>query len=111
MHSYELSAYGLSMRLLHLQLSPPPHRYMARALLRALPHGARVLFVGDPDQLPPVGPGRVLADMVCHGCRHHALDTNSLLLPLHRSLRRCFPLKLTPRPIHILNEYRVFLCR
>jgi len=37
---------------------------LAHALLRAVPDGARVLLVGDADQLPPVGPGAVLADLV-----------------------------------------------
>lgn len=36
-------------------------------LLRALRPGTRILFVGDPDQLPPVGPGQVLSDMIASG--------------------------------------------
>jgi exodeoxyribonuclease V alpha subunit len=40
---------------------------MMRALLRAIPdHGALVL-VGDADQLPSVGPGQVLADIIAAG--------------------------------------------
>ncbi|QCG98118.1 hypothetical protein E6C67_30985 [Azospirillum sp. TSA2s] len=35
-------------------------------LLRAAPPGCRFLFVGDPGQLPPIGPGRTLHDLV--GC-------------------------------------------
>lgn len=34
------------------------------ALIRALKPGARLLLVGDADQLPPVGPGAVLRDLV-----------------------------------------------
>ncbi len=34
------------------------------ALLRALPHGTRLIMVGDADQLPPVGAGTVLHDMI-----------------------------------------------
>jgi exodeoxyribonuclease V alpha subunit len=37
------------------------------ALLRAVPPGAAVLFVGDVDQLPSVGPGQVLADLLNSG--------------------------------------------
>jgi len=37
---------------------------LAHALLRAVPDGCRVLLVGDADQLPSVGPGRVLRDLV-----------------------------------------------
>lgn len=33
-------------------------------LLRAVPDGMRVIFVGDVDQLPSVGPGQVLLDMI-----------------------------------------------
>ncbi len=34
------------------------------SLLRAVPPGKRLIFVGDPDQLPPVGPGYPFADML-----------------------------------------------
>jgi len=37
------------------------------ALLRAMPPGARLLLVGDADQLPSVGPGNVLADLLASG--------------------------------------------
>jgi exodeoxyribonuclease V alpha subunit len=37
------------------------------ALVRAIPDGAAVLFVGDADQLPSVGPGQALADLIACG--------------------------------------------
>lgn len=37
---------------------------LANALLRAVPSQASVLLVGDVDQLPSVGPGSVLADII-----------------------------------------------
>lgn len=37
---------------------------LAWHLLRAVPDSARVIVVGDVDQLPSVGPGRVLADLI-----------------------------------------------
>ena len=37
---------------------------LMRALLRALPNQAALLLVGDVDQLPSVGPGQVLADVI-----------------------------------------------
>ncbi|MGK7871402.1 SF1B family DNA helicase RecD2 [Falsiroseomonas sp. E2-1-a20] len=37
---------------------------LMRALLRALPDRAALLVVGDVDQLPSVGPGQVLADVI-----------------------------------------------
>jgi exodeoxyribonuclease V alpha subunit len=47
---------------------------LMRALLRALPDQAALLLVGDVDQLPSVGPGQVLADIII-GCRAgRALD-------------------------------------
>ncbi|PYD74852.1 SF1B family DNA helicase RecD2 [Novacetimonas pomaceti] len=40
---------------------------LMRSLLRALPDNAAVLIVGDVDQLPSVGPGQVLADIIGSG--------------------------------------------
>jgi exodeoxyribonuclease V alpha subunit len=40
---------------------------LMRALLRALPDRAALLLVGDVDQLPSVGPGQVLADVIGSG--------------------------------------------
>ncbi|MGI4793708.1 MAG: ATP-dependent DNA helicase, partial [Janthinobacterium lividum] len=37
---------------------------LMRALLKALPNRAALLLVGDVDQLPSVGPGQVLADII-----------------------------------------------
>ena len=37
---------------------------LMRALLRALPDQSALLVVGDVDQLPSVGPGQVLADII-----------------------------------------------
>ena len=37
---------------------------LAVALLRAIPPGACIVLVGDPDQLPSVGPGNVLNDLI-----------------------------------------------
>lgn len=37
---------------------------LMQALLEAMPYGARLVLVGDPDQLPPVGPGNFLRDLI-----------------------------------------------
>jgi exodeoxyribonuclease V alpha subunit len=37
---------------------------LARSLLEALPKNVRVIFIGDADQLPSVGPGLFLADLL-----------------------------------------------
>ncbi len=38
--------------------------FLMHSLLKAIPSHARVIFVGDIDQLPSVGPGNVLRDMI-----------------------------------------------
>src|SRR5262249_5178571 len=40
---------------------------LMQALLKAVPDGAALLIVGDIDQLPSVGPGQVLADIIASG--------------------------------------------
>jgi exodeoxyribonuclease V alpha subunit len=37
---------------------------LMQAMLAALPREAALLLVGDVDQLPPIGPGQVLADLI-----------------------------------------------
>ena len=37
---------------------------LMQALIEALPYGARLVLVGDVDQLPPVGPGNFLRDLI-----------------------------------------------
>lgn len=41
--------------------------FLMSALLRAAPSNMRVILVGDIDQLPSVGPGNVLQDIICSG--------------------------------------------
>lgn len=40
---------------------------LMRALLAALPNGCRLVLVGDPHQLPSVGPGNLLGDLLRSG--------------------------------------------
>ena len=40
---------------------------LLHSLLRAVPGGKRLILVGDPDQLPPVGPGFPFSDMLRSG--------------------------------------------
>lgn len=40
---------------------------LAEALLSACPDGAHLVIVGDPAQLPSIGPGRVLGDLIDSG--------------------------------------------
>ena len=41
---------------------------LLHSLLRAVPEGKRLILVGDPDQLPPVGPGFPFSDMLRSNC-------------------------------------------
>lgn len=41
--------------------------WLMRDVLRALPKGAMLVLIGDVDQLPSVGPGRVLGDIIDSG--------------------------------------------
>ena len=42
--------------------------FLMHSLLQAIVPGTRVIFSGDVNQLPSVGPGRVLGDMIDSGC-------------------------------------------
>jgi len=41
--------------------------YVFNALLRAIPVGNKIILVGDKDQLPSVGAGNILADIIASG--------------------------------------------
>jgi exodeoxyribonuclease V alpha subunit len=41
---------------------------LAQSLVRAIPPSAALVLVGDADQLPSVGPGTVLQDLIASGC-------------------------------------------
>ncbi|CDK30913.1 ATP-dependent RecD-like DNA helicase [Candidatus Babela massiliensis] len=38
--------------------------FLANAILKAIPYNAHIVFIGDVDQLPSVGPGNVLNDLI-----------------------------------------------
>ncbi len=56
---------------------------MTDHLLRALQPAARVIFLGDADQLPPIGTGAVLRDL----CRSEAAARRSRAVVLQKSYR------------------------
>lgn len=41
--------------------------FLAASLLRAIPTGTNLVLIGDSDQLPAVGPGNVLSDIIASG--------------------------------------------
>ena len=60
-------AHPLACDLLVVDESSMVDVLLMRSLLRALPDRAALLLVGDVDQLPSVGPGQVLADVIASG--------------------------------------------
>jgi exodeoxyribonuclease V alpha subunit len=66
--------------------------YLMQALLKAVPVGCRLILVGDVDQLPSVGPGNVLRDILDSGCFHvvkltkifRQADTSDIVVNAHK---------------------------
>jgi exodeoxyribonuclease V alpha subunit len=56
---------------------------LMQAFMDAVPDDGRVIFVGDVDQLPSVGPGRVLGDMIDSG-----IVPTARLQTLHRQAQK-----------------------
>jgi len=42
--------------------------FLARHLLQSVPDGCQLVLIGDADQLPSVGPGAVLSELIACGC-------------------------------------------
>ncbi len=69
------------------------------SLVGALPPGARLILVGDADQLPPVGPGNALRDMLTSACLpqvrltriYRQRDTGRIVANAHRINRGEYP--------------------
>lgn len=80
---------------------------LMNALLKALPDHAGLLLVGDVDQLPSVGPGQVLADVIDSGCVPVARLTevfrqaseSRIVVNAHRINEGCLPLDAVPGEI------------
>jgi len=58
---------------------------LAYHLIKALPRRASVIFVGDADQLPSVGPGNFLQDLISSG-RVHVIRLEEIFRQARRSL-------------------------
>lgn len=76
---------------------------LASAVFSRVVSGTRVLIIGDPHQLPAVGPGNVLRDLIASGAVRTAelrsikrQDKGALLESIHRVLGGGMPLLLPP---------------
>jgi exodeoxyribonuclease V alpha subunit len=58
---------------------------LMHALLKAVPRRAALVLVGDVDQLPSVGPGQVLADLIASG----AVPVVRLTEVFHQAIVAC----------------------
>lgn len=78
---------------------------LANSLLRAVPDGAHVVLVGDADQLPSVGAGNVLCDLIASGtatvCRltqvFRQAARSRIVTNAHRVNQGEFPLLISPK--------------
>jgi exodeoxyribonuclease V alpha subunit len=60
---------------------------LANTLVKAIPPGAHLLFVGDVDQLPSVGAGEVLRDLLGAGSGAGSTDAGEKIVPSVRLTR------------------------
>ena len=54
---------------------------LANQLLKAVPSRGAVIFVGDADQLPSVGPGQFLTDLIASGAARSYPRPRSFVRP------------------------------
>lgn len=88
---------------------------LAYQLIQAIPEGCSVVLVGDSDQLPSVGPGRVLNDFIESGFFHVTRLTrifrqesgSRIIINAHRVNRGGLPEKVNPAPGELLDFYWV----
>lgn len=70
-------------------------------LLRSLSTGTRVLLIGDPYQLPPVGHGAPLRDLIAAGVPHGSLTeirrNSGLIVEGCKSIREAKPIRTCPK--------------
>ncbi len=89
--------------------------YLLNALARAIPTGASIVFVGDIDQLPSVGPGQVLRDLIDSGVgsvvrlteifRQH--EASAIVVNAHRINRGELPVVPTRREGELVDFYTI----
>mgnify|MGYP003296657318 CR=1 FL=1 len=82
---------------------------LMQALMKAVPDNAALLIVGDIDQLPSVGPGQVLADVISSGAVPVVrVDVAATRRELHREdLRHLQPAVSERRQLRLHPRYCV----
>ncbi len=101
-------SHALKTQMLIVDESSMVDIFLAHALLKAVPLGASIVFLGDIDQLPSVGPGSFLADCLASSVIARVKLThifrqaqNSLItLNAHRIITGQPPIKATPETRH-----------
>lgn len=102
--------YGFDGMFSYDQASPLPHDlivvdessmidlFLAKKLFEAIKTGAQVVIVGDVDQLPSVGPGQVLSDLIAS-----ATIKTVRLTDIHRQAKDSYIVKLAS----LVNEQKL----
>lgn len=90
----EMTGNDLQGQLLIVDEMSMVDQRLFQTLVQAIPKGMQVLLVGDQDQLPSVGPGRVFADLIASKCLPvtaltaiYRQSDDSTIINLARSIR------------------------
>ena len=74
LHSFFLNAYGnkvIENKIIIIDESSMMDAEIAGCMAECIGNGCVIVLVGDPDQLPSVGPGQILRDMLKSGIGTH----------------------------------------
>ncbi len=80
------------------------------SLLKAVAVGSRLILVGDVNQLPSVGPGNVLEDIIRSGCFHTVTLTKIFRQAMESDIIKNAHLINRGQQIRLDNKSRDFLC-
>ena len=84
--------------------------YLMHALLKAIPEGTRLIMVGDVNQLPSVGPGNVLKDILASGIFASANLTRIFRQALESDIVRNAHMINEGRQVALDNKSMDFFC-
>ena len=84
--------------------------YLMNALLKAIAVGTKLILVGDVNQLPSVGPGNVLKDIIDSSCFHVVRLTKIFRQALESDIVRNAHLINEGRQIELSNKSQDFFC-